>query len=78
MIPHLFKQYSLYNKYLKNRNVFYKVESRGLDAGHVGVMTAGGIIGTGFKLSILLGQVIPLQFTILELISACYWWWCWQ
>ena len=34
---------------------FTKVESRGLDAGHVGVMTAGGIIGTGFTMLNFIG-----------------------
>ena len=34
---------------------FTKVESRGLDAGHVGVMTAGGIVGTGFTMLNFIG-----------------------
>ena len=34
---------------------FTKVESRGLDAGHVGVMTAGGLIGTGFTMLNFIG-----------------------
>ena len=34
---------------------FTKVESRGLDAGHVGVMTAGGLVGTGFTMLNFIG-----------------------
>ena len=34
---------------------FTKVESRGLDAGHVGVITAGGIVGTGFTMLNFIG-----------------------
>ena len=34
---------------------FTKIESRGLDAGHVGVMTAGGIVGTGFTMLNFIG-----------------------
>ena len=34
---------------------FTKVEYRGLDAGHVGVMTAGGIVGTGFTMLNFIG-----------------------
>ena len=34
---------------------FTKVESRGLEAGHVGVMTAGGLVGTGFTMLNFIG-----------------------
>tara|TARA_B100000085_G_scaffold174794_1_gene159247 strand:- start:1035 stop:1370 length:336 start_codon:yes stop_codon:yes gene_type:complete len=34
---------------------FTKIESRGLDAGHVGVMTAGGIVGVGFTMLNFIG-----------------------
>ena len=34
---------------------FTKVESRGLDAGHVGVMSAGGLVGTGFTMLNFIG-----------------------
>ena len=34
---------------------FTKVEYRGLDAGHVGVMTAGGLVGTGFTMLNFIG-----------------------
>ena len=34
---------------------FTKIESRGLDAGHVGVVTAGGIVGTGFTMLNFIG-----------------------
>ena len=34
---------------------FTKVEYRGLDAGHVGIKTAGGMIGVGFTMLNFIG-----------------------